>query len=180
MNKVRLQTRTGAAEHLNMDVIMSPNHRRLTIYLATLLSAAAIIGGCTQPPAFLPNSDPAMRKTSAQFAADAAHRHYESDAPKGGEANGSIDVDYGMHRLHVVNSSNEDWNNIELWFNQTYVIFIPNIPGNHAKVETIDFQSIFDEHGTHLPSDAGESPINTVEMYKDGKMYSLGVPKLAD
>jgi hypothetical protein len=159
---------------------MTINQNRLALAVATLFTAAAMLAGCTQPPAFLPNSDPAMRKTSAQFAADAAHRHYESDAPKGGEANGSIDVDYGMHRLHVVNSSNEDWNNIELWFNQTYVIFIPNIPGNHAKVETIDFQSIFDEHGTHLPSDAGESPINTVEMYKDGKMYSLGVPKLAD
>jgi hypothetical protein len=60
------------------------------------------------------------------------------------------------------------------------VIALPKIPGNASRVETVDFQSIFDEHGTHLPNDGQETPVTTIEMFKDGKMYSLGQPKLAD
>jgi len=147
--------------------------------LAVLITSAALVG-CNAPPPFLPNSNPALRKTSAQFAADAAHHHYESTAPKAGQANGRVEVDYGIGRLTIANLSTEDWNDVEIWVNQKYVVSLPKITGNMQGVVQINFQSIFDDSGNHLPISATEKPVNTVEMFKDGKMYSLGVPHLAD
>jgi len=40
------------------------------------------LSGCVTRPPFLANADPALRKTSAQFSADAANRAYEADAPR--------------------------------------------------------------------------------------------------
>jgi len=162
-------------------MMMKHLHRRrglLTIAMSSALTAALI--GCTQRPPFMPNPDPALHKNASQFAADAAHRHYEADAPKAGDANGRVEIDYGLHRVSIVNSSTEDWNDVEIWFNQKYVIALPKILGNASRAESIDFQTIFDEHGNHLPFDGGQEPVNTVEMFKDGKMYSLGSPRLAD
>lgn len=136
--------------------------------------------GCTTRPPFMTNADPALRKSSAQFAADAAHRHYEADAPKGGFANGRAEVDYGIHRITIANSSNEDWDNVELWLNHEYVVFIPKVPANAARSESMNFQYIFDQHGNSFPTNSLETPINSVDLFMNGKMYSLGQPALAD
>jgi hypothetical protein len=154
--------------------------RRRGLLTIAMSSALTAMLGCTQRPPFVPNPDPALHKNASQFAADAAHRHYETDAPKAGEANGRVEIDYGLHRVQIANSSTEDWNDIEVWVNQKYVVALPKIPGKASRAESIDFQMIFDEHGNHLPFNGEEEPVNTVEMYKDGKMYSLGSPRLAD
>jgi hypothetical protein len=145
-----------------------------------ILATAFLLCGCTTRPTFFSNADPALRKTTAQFAADAAKRSYEADAPKGGNANGAAEVDYGIHRLSIVNSSSEDWKDVEIWLNKKYVILIPTVPANAAHVEMLDFKSIFDQYGNSFPRDSAVTPIETVEMFKDGKMYSLGQPRLAD
>ncbi len=89
-------------------------------------------------------------------------------------------MDYGIHRLSIVNSSSEDWKDVEIWLNKKYVIFIPSVPAQAAHVEMLDFKSIFDQFGNSFPLDSAVTPIDTVEMFKDGKMYSLGQPRLAD
>ncbi len=145
----------------------------------SILIPFAIAAGCTTRAPFLPNPDPSMHKTAAQFAADAAHRHYESDAAKAGPADGRVEVDYGLHIIRIANSSSEDWNNVEIWLNQQYVVFVHNIPANHASVEEIIFQDIYDQQGDYFPLDSQQTPINSIEMFKDGKMYSL-IMQLAD
>lgn len=148
--------------------------------ISLVMLGSMLIAGCTTRPPFMTNADPALRRSSAQFAADAAHRHYETDAPKGGDANGRAEVDYGIHRITIENSSNEDWNNVELWLNRQYVVLIPKVPANAARTESVDFQSIFDQHGNSFPTNSLETPINSVELFMNGKMYSLGQPALAD
>ena len=37
-------------------------------------------------------------------------------------------VDYGADTLQVVNLSDEDWDNVEIWLNRQYVVFIPACP----------------------------------------------------
>ncbi len=90
-------------------------------------------------------------------------------------------MDYGIHRLTIVNSSTEDWNNIEIWVTKAgkkYVVSLPKILGNAALTEQVNFQSIFDEHGSFVPY-TSDMPIDSVEMFKDGKMYTLHL-QLAD
>jgi hypothetical protein len=148
-------------------------------------AAVSILGvvlagaGCTTRPPFFPNPDPSMHKTAAQFAADAAHRHYESDAPKAGFADGRVEVDYGIHELKIANSSSQDWDNVEIWLNQKYVVFVPRVPANAASAELIIFQNIYDQDGDYFPLDSSQTPINSIEMFKDGKMYTLNM-QLAD
>ena len=144
------------------------------------IAVVALLAGCTTRPTFFSNADPALRKTSAQFSADAAKRNYETDAPRSGTANGAAEVDYGIHRLSIVNSSSEDWKDVEIWLNKKYVIFIPVVPAQAAHVEMLDFKNIFDQNGNSFPTDSAVTPIDTVEMFKDGKIYSLGQPRLAD
>src|SRR5258707_1487043 len=105
----------------NRDRRMTTIHRFCKYFF---LTGAVVLSTCTTRPPFLANADPALRKTNAQFASDAAKRSYPADAPKGGQANGGAEVDYGIHRLSIVNSSSEDWNNVEIWLNKKYVIFI--------------------------------------------------------
>jgi hypothetical protein len=150
------------------------------LFIATVAALLCACTACTTRPTFFANADPALRKTSAQFASDAAKRSYEADAPQGGTANGGAEVDYGIHRLSIVNSSTEDWKNVEIWLNKKYVIFIPVVPAQAAHVEMLDFKSIYDQNGNSFPLDSAVTPIDTVEMFKDGKMYSLGQPRLAD
>src|SRR3954470_17628991 len=121
------------------QTMMLQFHRRGLLTIACFTMMAAGEGGCTQRPPFMPNSDPALHKNASQFAADAAHRKYEADAPKAGEANGRVEIDYGLHRVHIVNSSTEDWNDVEIWINQKYVIALPKILANASRAEMIDF-----------------------------------------
>jgi hypothetical protein len=154
---------------------------RFQLKSAVLVSFAMIaLSGCTTRPTFFANADPALRKSNAQFASDAAKRSYEADAPKGGNANGAAEVDYGIHRLSIVNSSSEDWNNVEIWLNQKYVIMIPQVPARAARAEMVNFESIYDHDGNYFPLDSSITRIETVEIFLDGKMYSLGQPRLAD
>jgi hypothetical protein len=157
-------------------------HRHFARYLcSSVITAAlcAVICGCTTRPSFISNADPALRKSKSEFAADAAKRHYESDASRAGNANGGAEIDYGVHHLSLVNSSSQDWNNVEIWVNQKYVIMIPKIPADAARAEVVGFDLIFDPQGESFPMDSAKTPITSVEMYTDGKMYTL-MTQLAD
>jgi hypothetical protein len=141
----------------------------------------AMMPGCTSRPSFVrsANADPALRKSNAEFAADAAHRQYEANANRAGAANGGVEIDYGFHYLSLVNSSSQDWNNVEIWVNQKYVIMIPKISADAARAEIVSFDMIYDSHGASFPTDSQKTPITSVEMYSDGKMFTL-MTQLAD
>jgi hypothetical protein len=150
---------------------------KLLLPLIVVISCC-VIGGCADKPTILPNGDKNLRKTNAQFAADAAKRHpYKSDAPRGGEAAARAEVDYTTHELSIVNLSKETWNNVEVWVNQNYVVFLPSMPPNDLK--KISFGMMFDDKGTSLPAGNLKTLINKVEILRDGKMYDVKV-KLGD
>ena len=146
--------------------------------ITSLLFVVALVGGCSGRPSMIPNSDKSLRKTSAEFAADAAKRHpYKKDAPRGGEAVARAQVGYTLNQIDLVNLSQDTWNDVEVWVNQNYVVFVPTMAPN--KLETIPFQMLFDDKGSYFPLDNKKTLVTKVEVYHDGKMYDVPV-KLGD
>jgi hypothetical protein len=144
-----------------------------SIRLLSLLALAAFVG-CAGRPALIPNPDPNLRKTSAQFAADAATRHpYKAAAPRGGEAIARAQVGYTLNRIDLVNLSHEEWANVEVWVNQDYVVFLPKVEPNKLKI--LNFELLFNGQGVSFPRDNSKVLVNKVEVFKDGKMFDVPV-----
>ena len=146
-----------------------------TLLLAAAVTLAPLVG-CAGRPSLIPNSDPALRKTSAQFASDAARRHpFNANLPAGGTAQGRAQVGYGRDTLEIVNLGTEDWHNVEVWANRRYVVFIPSIRAGASRVKTINFQMMFDEKGRYFPLD-NRTPaqmVRQLEIVRDGTIYNV-------
>lgn len=153
--------------------------RRLVCVAA--LAAGAALAGCSGRASILPNPDPALRKTSTQFAADAAKCFpYKPDAPRGGDAAARAEVDYNLRAIHLTNLSGEEWHNVEVWVDGKYVVAILRVPKSTAakpSYENLNFQLIFDDKGNHYPTFG--THIKKIEIYRDGKMYDVAL-HLAD
>ena len=125
---------------------------RIQVLMIIVLAGSMV--GCAGRAELLPNSDPALRKTATQFAADAAKRFpYKADAPKGGDAKGRCQIAYSLNKIEVSNQSDADWNDLEIWINGTYVVYLPVIKAHAEKVTTIPFQAIFNDQGQSFPTD---------------------------
>jgi hypothetical protein len=140
-----------------------------------LILASLIACGCsslTDKPSMFPNPDKNLRKTNAEFAADAAKRHpYKADAPRGGEAPARAEFDYTSDKFNVINLSSDEWDDVEMWVNQNYVVLIPKMEPNVIK--KIDFEMLFDDNGKHFPTDNKKTHVEKVELYRGGKMYDV-------
>ena len=151
------------------------------LYLVCIVVLLQAVG-CSGRPSLLPNSDPKLRKTSAQFAADAAKRHpFKSDLPSGGTANGRAQIGYGLDTIQVVNLSAEDWDNVELWINRKFVVFVPKIEAGGQRAKTLNFQMFYDDRGHFFPVD-NRTPnrmVQQLEMVRGGRVYTIPV-RLAD
>jgi hypothetical protein len=142
------------------------------------LVVISLLAGCADKPTLIPNSDKNLRKTNAQFAADAAKRHpYKADAPRGGEAEARAEVDYTLNQLEIVNLSKDNWSNVEVWVNKSYVVFVPTMESN--KLKSLAFPMIYDDKGNSLPTNSFKTMVNQVEILRDGKMYDVKT-KLSD
>ena len=142
---------------------------KLSLFLVVVFG---ILSGCADKPTILPPSDKSLRKTNAQFAADAAKRHpYKSEAPQGGLADARAEVDYGLNELSIVNLSKEPWSNVEVWVNKNYVVFLPAMAPNDLK--KINFTMLYDDKGNPFPTNSMKAMINKVEILRDGKMYDV-------
>ena len=142
--------------------------------------AMGLLAGCAGRPSLLPNSDPNLNRTSAQFAADAAKRHpYKTTAPSGGEALASAQYNLTFGTIQVLNFSDEDWKDVELWVNRNYVVYIPLLEKGKVQVKTIPFQMLFDDAGNSFYTDGGKNPIKTIEICRNDKMYTVPT-KMAD
>lgn len=144
----------------------------------TLLFAAALatLAGCAGRPSLIPNSDPALRKTSAQFASDAAKRQpFNASLPSGGTAKGRAQVGYGRDVIELVNLGTEDWQNVELWANRKYVVFIPRVRAGADRVTKIDFQMMFDDkhHSFPVNNATPERMLRQLEIVRDGMVYTV-------
>src|SRR5262249_44097118 len=107
---------------------------------------ASLLVGCAGRPQLFPNSDKSLQKTSTEFAADAAKRFpYKMDIPRAGLADARAEIDYTFDVLNIVNLSDDEWENAEVWVNQQYVVCIPKMESHVLKHLT--FQMIFNEDG---------------------------------
>jgi hypothetical protein len=148
-------------------------------YVCIAASLACVLNaGCSQRAWWTPPEDPALRKKTHEFKADAAKRHpYKADAPRGGEADGRAEVGYTLNQISLVNFSNQEWTDVEIWVNKAYVVHVPKIePG---KLKRINFQMLFNNQGKNFPLDNRKTLVETVEVFHGGKMYVVPV-KLGD
>jgi hypothetical protein len=83
--------------------------------------------------------------------------------------------------VEVVNLSDEDWDDAEIWINRQYVVYVPKIEKNGPKVTTLNFWMFYDEKGNafHTSDNSSANQITQLEMYRAGKMYTLKM-QLAD
>ena len=146
---------------------------RTTVRIVALLVAGgATLVGCAGRAELIPNDNPALRRTSAEFAADSAKRFpYKSAAPRGGTAKARAQFGYTVNRLEIVNLSDEVWNDVEIWLNGDYVVFLPAIKPN--ELQKIPFQAIFNDRGQSFPTDNSKVLVNKVEIYTGGKMWDV-------
>jgi hypothetical protein len=142
-----------------------------------LLGLALVVGCAGGRPSLVPNSNPDLRKASVEFAADAAKREYKPDAPRAAGVQGRAQVGYMLNRLDVINLSNDEWDNTEIWVNQKYVVFLPKMKPN--ELQSIDFEMLYDQSGHYFPTHSLKEKVAKVEAYTGGKMYEIPV-KLAD
>ena len=140
-----------------------------------------VLAGCEGRPSLFPNSDSNLAwKTSTEFAADAAKRFpYPGESARGGELAGRAEVDVMMATIQILNSSDDDWKDIDVWVNKSHVCHVAIIPKGKEKVETLNFAMLYDSHGTYFTTANGKNPINRVEVLRDGKLYTVPV-RLAD
>ena len=144
----------------------------------SLIVAAALMTGCAGRVSMIPNPDPNLRKSSTQFAADAAARHpFKADAPKAGEAVARAQVGYMLNRIDIENLSSEDWQDVDVWVNQQYVVHLPKM--EHKTLKILPFQMIYDDKGNYFPTNNSNTLVNQIALYKDGKLYDVPV-KLGD
>ena len=137
-------------------------------------SAATVLVGCQGRPTLFPNPDPSLRKTSTQFAADAARRFpYKADAPHAVENSARAQVAYSLNRLEVVNFSEEDWSDVEVWVNRRYVCHVPKMESR--KLKEVHFPMLYDDTGAYFPFDNKRMLVETVEIFRDGTMYAVTV-----
>lgn len=143
-----------------------------------LLVTGAMLVGCAGRTEMIPNDNPALRKTPAEFAADAAKRHpYKSDAERGGQAKAHAEVEYVWDRIRIVNTGDAEWTDIEVWVNGQYVVFLPRL--SPKKLESAPFQALFNDKGQSFPTSNGKwlnrEPIvvKKVEIFRDGKLYDV-------
>ena len=147
-------------------------------YMATLcggfilVAAFLALGGCVEgTPTILPNADADFHKTSTQFAADAAKRSYEADAPKADVTIARAQFNLMEKQFDMANLTNWDWKNIEVWVNQRYVLMVPYFAKNSG--EALNFQMFYDQDGHHFSTNFGGNPVKSLQIYADGKMYDV-------
>ncbi|HWE03457.1 MAG TPA: hypothetical protein VG326_13715 [Tepidisphaeraceae bacterium] len=150
---------------------------------AAIVSAAITVLmtiGCAGRPSLLPNSDPSLRRTSAQFAADAAKRHpFKSNAPSGGEAKVSAQYNLTFATVELLNYGNEDLDDVEVWVNRNWCCWIPKLEKGKVRVKTLPFQMLYDDSGNYFWTDNGKTPITTIDLFYGGKMFTVPF-KMAD
>ena len=139
--------------------------------VVTVVSLAALTG-CEARPSLVPNSDPMLRKTNDQFAADAKKRHpYPADAAKGGEAVARAQVGYDRNVIELANVSGEDWKDVDVWVNGAYVVHLPRV--EKGRLKTINFGMLYDAKGKPFPTN--RTLVKKVEVNRDGTMYDVRV-----
>jgi len=148
-------------------------HKLLFVLLAGLM-----IVGCSGRAEVLPNTDKSLRRKPPEFAADAAKRVYPADAEIAPDAVSRAQVGYTLDVLEVANLSDQDWENVEVWVNQKYVVSIAKIEraidgDSTGRVKVFNFRMLYDNAGRHFPTDNSKTLVEKVEVFHAGKLYNV-------
>jgi hypothetical protein len=132
----------------------------------------SVAAGCQGRGALIPPSDPDLKKTAAQFAADSAKRSYPASAPRGGELQAMASIDYGVfNRVEIMNLSDEAYDDVEIWMNEKYVFHASKWPAHSLK--KVNFATLYDRDGEPFPMDNRKARISKIEVLKDGKLFNV-------
>ena len=154
---------------MNINYLVS---LRLIALPLSLLIVAGLVG-CSGRVSLLPNSDKSLRRTPAQFASEAAKRSYDPDMPDGGTARARAQVAYESDSIQILNDSEEDWVDVEIWVNHKYVMHMPRIEAGRKRVKTLTFLMLYDDHGNPFPRDNRKQMIDSLELVRDGMKYKI-------
>ena len=144
---------------------------RFAGHVTLLVLGGVLAAGCAGRVSLIPNTDKSLRKTPAQFAADAAKRAYPAQLPRGGNADGQAQVAYELDRVEMVNLGQEDWQDVELWLNRDYVVYVPRLEAGTRRVKVLDFRMFYDAQGNSFPTT--KSFVKEMEVVHGGKIYNL-------
>ena len=125
--------------------------RRGVLAAAVLgVATTAALAGCTGRTDLFRNDNPALRKSPPEFAADAAGRFpFPTDVPAAEVADVRGEVDYTFDRLKVLNFGGRDWQDVELWVNRAYVVYLPVLPT--GDIQDLNFRYLYNDQGQHFP-----------------------------
>jgi len=151
----------------------APNARRLALPAIALTLLSSSLVGCSGRVSLLPNSDKSLRMTPAQFASSAAKRTYQVDLPDAGAAKARAQVAYDTDTVQILNDSEEDWTDVEIWVNRKYVVHVPRIEAGRKRVKSLTFRMMYDDQGNPFPSDNRRQMIDSLEMIRDGQKYTI-------
>lgn len=150
---------------------------RQTVRLSTLGIIALVVMGCEGSVSLLPDADPELRQPPPVFAADAAKRQYEAGAQKIPDTDFRAQYGLILREIDLANISSEDWDNVEVWINHTYVLHLKHFDKKSDK--TLYFAMFYDQAGHHFETDYGKNPIKSLEVFRGGNMYAV-VDHVAD
>lgn len=140
-------------------------------FVAALVALAALLTGCTRPT-FFSNPDPNLNLSKSELKQDAAARFpYKMDAPRAIEPKAAATVGYSLNRLEVLNFTGQDWKDVEVWVNRQYVCHVPVM--EDRKLKEIHFPMLYDGAGNAFPMDNRQVRVETVEIVRDGKVYTI-------
>jgi hypothetical protein len=143
--------------------------------LAVCLIAAGLVG-CGDKPSLFPNSDPKLMKSKTEFAEE-AKKLFPYPGPATEEVIGAAQIDVEYDKIRLTNFSTEEWRNIDLWVNGSYVMRVPKVEAKEG-IRTLDYQMIYNAKGEHLPTNNEKYRVEKVEIRKNGVMCKVPV-KLA-
>ena len=167
---VKVRARFQKVAAMNANLFVTPRIFAVSMVLVILLG---VLSGCTGRVSLLPNSDKTLRRTPAQFASESAKRTYRLDLPDGGTAEARAQVAYDNNFVQVLNLSDQDWSDIEVWVNHKYVVHVPRIEAGQKRVTTLNFMMLYDDQGNPFPSDNRKQLIDSLEIVKDGTKYNV-------
>ena len=141
------------------------------------LGVVVVAIGCDQSPGVFPQTDKALNRPGASFAAQAAGLEYPAQSERGGVADGRAQVGYALDVLQVANLSGADWADVQVWVNRQYVVIVPMIEA--GSLRTLPFGVLYDGQGRRFPKDNRDVQIERVELLMGGKLYDVAL-RLAD
>jgi hypothetical protein len=141
--------------------------------IALMGLSLVLAAGCAKNATVFPNSDPALNRKPKEFSADAANRHpFKADLPKAGPADGIARLDYTLETVELANLSTETWENVEVWVNGKYVVFVPKIEA--GRLRTLNFKMFYDGRGNTIPKSVNDKPrIESVKILRNGAIYDV-------